>query len=165
MSKHKPNRPDKWYSGEYKVQNTDKYIGDMSDIVYRSKWEYNFCNYCDNEDKIKKWSCEHITIPYNVIHNERFVTKTYIPDFWILIEENGEEKQYVIEVKPHKDTEYPIEPKKKSIKSLQNYEWSLKNYAKNLSKWEAAENYCKKRSMEFFLLTEKYFENKQIKLF
>lgn len=165
MSKNTPNRPDKWYSGKFNPKNKDKYTGDDSDIVYRSKWEYNFCLYCDNEERIKKWSCEHIKIPYMVLENNNYVQKMYIPDFWIQIDNNGELNEMIIEIKPQKETEEPIEPKKYSIKSLENYEYRLKTYVKNLNKWEAADNYCKRLGISFYLLTEKYFEDKQIKLF
>lgn len=166
MSKHKPNRPDKWYSGEFNPKNIDKYVGDVNDIIYRSKWEYKFCLYCDNEERIKKWSMESIKIPYDVIYNGNYVTKTYIPDFWVQIEKiDGETEEIVFEIKPQKELEEPIEPKKMSIKSLQNYEYRLKTYLKNINKWEAADKYCKKRGMSFHVITEKYFDDKQIKLF
>ena len=35
----------------------------------------------------------------------------------------------------------------------------------NINKWNAATEYCKRRGMTFYVLTEKYFESKQIKLF
>jgi len=158
--------PGKWYSGQYIPQNPDKYSGDVSDIIYRSKWEYNFCYYCDNENKIKKWACENIKIPYSVMTNGRHSIKNYIPDFWIKIEKSdGESEELIIEIKPQKELEEPIEPKKHTVKSLENYEYSLKTYIKNLNKWDAAEKYCKKRGISFCVLTEKYFEDKQIKLF
>lgn len=167
MSKHRPNKPNKYYSGDYQPLNPDKYIGDHTDIVFRSKWEYNFCVFCDNENKILKWESEpeRHTIPYTVLENNNYVNKRYIPDFWIQIEENGNLEEILIEIKPYKDTIEPKEPKNKSIKSLQNYEYSLKTYLTNWNKWNSAEEYCNKRGMKFFLLTEKYFNDKKIKLF
>jgi hypothetical protein len=165
MSKYKPNRPDKWYSGTYKPINPDKYINDDREIIYRSKWEYNFCYYCDTEDKIKKWSSESIKIPYNIIDDGMIKTKTYIPDFWIEIEDKNELKQFIIEIKPQKELEEPKEPKTKTMKSLENYEYRLRTYVKNINKWEAAEKYCNKRSISFYILTEDYFKDKKIKLF
>lgn len=168
MSKFKPNKPDKYYTGEYHPKNIEKYVGDETDIIYRSKWEYKFCLYCDYEDKIKKWESEpqRHNVSYMVMENNNYVTKKYIPDFWIQLENgNGELEEFIIEVKPYKEIIEPDEPKKQSIKSLQNYEYRLKTYIKNINKWESAEKYCKKRGMTFFVLTEKYFEKKQIKLF
>jgi len=168
MSKPKPNRPDKWYSGEYKPLNPDKYIGDINDIIWRSKWEYQFCYYCDNEDRILKWSSEpeQHKIKYDIMENQIYKTKTYIPDFWIQVKKlNGEIEESIIEIKPQKEIDEPIEPKNETLKSLQNYEYKLKTYIKNLNKWEAADKYCEKRNIKFWVLSEKYFENKQIKLF
>lgn len=166
MSKPKPNGAGKWYHGQYIPQNPDKYTGDATDIVYRSKWEYKFCYYCDNEERIKKWSCEDIKIPYSIIENNKLRERTYTPDFWIQVKKlNGNLEDVIIEIKPQKETIEPLEPKKNSIKSLENYEYRLKTYIKNLNKWEAAEKYCNKKGMSFHILTEKYFNDKQIKLF
>lgn len=166
MSKPRPNRLDKWYGGDFTPSNPDKYVGDVNDIVFRSKWEYKFCYYCDIEDRIKKWSCENVKIPYDAMSKGEYVSKTYTPDFWIQVKElNGELVEYIIEVKPQKKLEEPEEPKTQTIKSLQNYEYRLREYVQNLNKWEAAEKYCEKRGMKFHLLTERYFDDKQIKLF
>lgn len=166
MSKHRPNRLDKWYGGDFTPQNPDKYVGDVSDIVFRSKWEYKFCYYCDIEERIKQWSSEHIKIPYDAMVKGEYISKTYAPDFWIQVENTkGELEEYLIEVKPEKQTKEPEEPKKQTLKSIQNYEYRLREYVQNLNKWEAAVKYCEKRGMTFYLLTEKYFEDKQIKLF
>jgi len=166
MSKFKPNRPDKWYSGNYTPKNPEKYNGDVSDIIYRSSWEYKFCLYCDTEERILSWSCENIKIPYNVMEKDKYLMKNYIPDFWVKLKKtDGTIEEIIIEIKPQKELEEPVEPKKLSIKSLRNYEYRLKTYITNLNKWESAEKYCNKRGMTFYILTEKYFDDKQIKLF
>jgi hypothetical protein len=41
----------------------------------------------------------------------------------------------------------------------------LKTYQKNIIKWEAALKYCEKRGMVFKVITEKYFDDKKIRLF
>jgi hypothetical protein len=168
MSKHIPNKPDKYYQGKYTPENPDKYLGDISDIWFRSMWEFSFCYYCDHEDRVKKWACEpeQHKIQYDVIENEQYTIKTYIPDFWMIVEKsNNDEEEFLIEIKPEKELYEPKEPKKVTVKSLENYEYRLKTYYRNRLKWEAAEKYCEKRGMGFFLLTEKYFEKTQIKLF
>lgn len=168
MSKNKrtPNRNDKYYQGTYDVKNVDKYIGDISRVMFRSKWEYKFCWYCDNNSSIIQWSCEEISIPYQVIEKSNLVTKIYFPDFWTkIIKPNGEEEEFIFEVKPWKQTQEPSEPKRKTMTSLKNYEYRLKDYQLNLLKWDAAKKYCDRRGIKFKVLTEKFFEDKQIKLF
>jgi len=168
MSKHKSNGNGKWHQGEYKPQNPNKYVGDINDIIWRSKWEYKFCLYCDNEERIKKWSSEppHHKIQYDVMENGRYKQKIYNPDFWIQVEKlNGEIEELIIEVKPYKQSIEPVEPKKLTVKSMRNYEYALKQYIMNINKWDAADAYCKKRGITFHVLTEKYFDERQIKLF
>ena len=168
MSKHKANGGGKWYHGEYKPSNPDKYNGDITDIIYRSKWEYKFCYYCDNEDRIKKWISEppQHKIQYDVMEYGKYKQKTYNPDFWIQVERlDGEMDELIIEVKPYKQSIEPVEPKTSTVKSLRNYEYALRQYIKNINKWDAADAYCKKRAMTFYVLTEKYFDERQIKLF
>ena len=69
------------YKGKFRPKNRKKYNGNPSEIIYRSSWELKFMNYCDNNNKIVKWSSEEIIIPYrcptdNKIHR-------YFPDFYI----------------------------------------------------------------------------------
>lgn len=168
MSKNAPNKGDKYYSGKFIPKNPDKYMGDTTDIIYRSKWEYSFCQFCDNEPSIIKWESEppKHKVEYIIYENDKYLTKRYIPDFWIMTKKpNNDIEEIIIEIKPYKETIEPIEPVKKSIKSLNNYKYSLKTYIVNQLKWDSAEKYCKRKGMNFFVLTEKYFENKQIKLF
>ena len=52
------------YKGKFKPKNPSKYIGDPTNIVYRSLWERRFMIYCDNEDNILSWGSEEVVIPY-----------------------------------------------------------------------------------------------------
>ena len=62
IKKLKPNG--KWKSGKYYPTNSEKYIGDIHNIIYRSSWEQRFCQYCDINPNITKWSSEPTDIPY-----------------------------------------------------------------------------------------------------
>ena len=60
------------------------------------------------------------------------------------------------------------EPKTKSEKSMRNYEYSLRTFQKNIIKWQAAKKFCERRGFEFYILTPKFFqdkENPKVKLF
>ena len=50
--------------GFFKPQNPKKYMGDPTNIVYRSGWEKRVMDWCDANPNIKQWSSEEIVIPY-----------------------------------------------------------------------------------------------------
>ena len=54
----------KTYRGRYKPKNPHKYIGDITNIIYRSLWERKFMIFCDSTQSILKWASEEIIIPY-----------------------------------------------------------------------------------------------------
>ena len=138
------------YKGKFRPKNRKKYNGNPSEIIYRSSWELKFMNYCDNNNKIVKWSSEEIIIPYrcptdNKIHR-------YFPDFYIKYKDvKGKLHEKVIEVKPARQVKEPKIQKRRTKKYLAE----VFTYAKNMAKWEAAEDFCKDRSWEFQILTEK----------
>lgn len=137
------------YKGRFKPSNPKKYKGDSQNIIYRSLWERNFMKYCDINENIISWSSEEIVIPYrspidNKVHR-------YFPDFHIKVkEQNGEIKNYIIEIKPKRQT---IEPEIKKRKT-KGYIYEVVEYAKNQSKWEAAKEFCDDRNWTFKILTE-----------
>jgi len=131
------------YKTKYAPQNKKKYIGDPEKIVCRSLWERSVCKFCDMSESVIKWSSEEIAIPYN--HPIKNKLSNYIPDFLVQIKtENGIEN-WLIEVKPKKQT-YLKENASKRDKII----WSV-----NHAKWKAAELYCKKNNFIFKILTEK----------
>jgi len=99
----------------------------------------------DTSPNIKGWCSECVIIPY--IFNGR--KHRYFPDFLIIDENN---RRVLVEIKPDKQTKLPRKSKTKSKKTM-IYE-SI-TYHKNLAKWEAAKEFCRKRDWEFKILTEK----------
>ena len=137
------------YKGIYKPSFPEKYIGDYTNVIYRSLWERKFMYWCDHNENILKWSSEEIRIPYispldNRIHQ-------YFPDFYIKYKDNdGIVKESLVEIKPKKQLNPPKVSKKVSQKKL----YELKEYAKNQAKWKAAEEFCADRRWKFQVLTE-----------
>lgn len=136
------------YKGKYKPKNPKKYIGDPTNIIYRSLWERKFMKYCDTRDNILEWGSEEFCLPYrspidNKIHR-------YFPDFYMKVNENGVIKKYVIEVKPKKQT---VEPEVKKRKT-KGYIYEVVEYAKNQAKWKAAKEFCEDRQWIFKIITE-----------
>ena len=63
----------------------------------------------------------------------------------------GKIKNYVIEVKPAKQTIPPKKPKRQT----KGYIREAYEYARNQAKWKMAKEYCADRQWEFKVVTEK----------
>lgn len=136
------------YKGRYKPTNPQKYIGNSSNIIYRSLWERKFMVFCDGNTNILKWSSEEVAIPYFFTVDKK-IHKYYV-DFIIQMQDkNNVIKTYLIEIKPKKQTTQPV--KKKNTK---RYIRELLEWEKNNCKWQAATNYAKEKNWEFKILTE-----------
>jgi hypothetical protein len=156
---HAPNKQDKFHQGKYKIKNVQKYIGDPTDIVYRSSWEYKFMLYCDLNEDILKWGSEVFKIPYVDYLGK---SRTYIPDFYLETRNSTNPdfmNKYVIEIKPEKEIREPEIPKNISEKKLKNLEYELGVWQKNKYKWKYAIEWCNNRDMKFWLVTEKHLNN------
>jgi len=164
----------KYHQGFFKPKNPDKYMSDITKIIYRSRWELCFMNYCDMEPSIKRWSSEYNTIVYQDENNKHH---RYYPDFYIEIIDPKDPMRcdkVVIEIKPFKEvkpdfvkldgTIIPPELylKKMTPKAYESYEYQLKTYMKNLQKWTKAKYWCEKNGMMFKIITENYLTEKKI---
>ena len=49
----------KRYKGKYKIKNPNKYLGNPTNIIYRSLMERRFMVWCDSNDKCYKWSSSY----------------------------------------------------------------------------------------------------------
>jgi len=168
----RPNSPkradgkDKYVQGQYNLTYPSKYLGDPTCIWFRSSWEYKLYFFLDNNPRVLHWNVEGITIPYEIMENERWTTCRYHPDAYAEIQKlDGTITKTVIEIKPYKETIPPESPKRNTAKSLENHEYRMKMYIRNLAKWKAAKKHCDKIGVDFVLMTERYFENTQVKLF
>ena len=133
------------YQGKYRPSYPKKYIGDPSNIIYRSSWEYKFMKWCDYTTSVQEWGSEEIIIPYiSPVDGKRH---RYFPDFYVKIQN----RKYLVEVKPFKQT---LEPKTQK-RNTKRYINEVVTYHVNKAKWKAATEFCKDHSWEFMLITEK----------
>ena len=138
------------YKGKYYPSFPRKYKGDPTNIVYRSLWERKFMVYCDKNQNILEWASEEIAIPYRSPIDNR--VHRYFPDFYMKVKEtNGKIKNYVIEVKPAKQTI----PPKKAKRQTKGYIREAYEYARNQAKWKMAKEFCADRQWVFKVVTEK----------
>ena len=138
------------YKGKYYPSFPRKYKGDPTNIIFRSLWERKFMVYCDKNANVLEWNSEEIAIPYRSPLDNR--VHRYFPDFYMKVKEsNGVIKNYIVEVKPLKQTTPPKKPKKQT----RGYIREAYEYARNQAKWKVAKEFCKDRRWEFKVITEK----------
>jgi len=145
----------KYYKGKFFPKNPDKYSGDIKLITYRSHWERQVFRWCDTHSSVKSWSSEEVVIPYVCRTDGR--KHRYFTDLKILFEDG---QTFIIEIKPKNQTR---EPKKRS-RVTKKYLNEVMTYAKNISKWEAADKWCIERGFTFTIWTEDEIKGLGIKL-
>jgi hypothetical protein len=133
--------------GFFKPINPKKYLGDPTNIVYRSSWELKVLKQLDLSSKVLAYGSEEIKIPYISPIDNKY--HTYFMDFIVITKEK---KVILIEVKPHSQT---IPPRKTQTKTEQRLLLETKTYLVNRAKWKATEEYCEKKGWSFLILTEK----------
>lgn len=145
MKKHKT------YKGKYRPKFPKKYKGNYNNIIYRSLWERKCMVYFDNNPSILSWSSEELVIPYfDTITKQR---RRYYPDFLITVMNNaGEKKTHLIEVKPSKHLKPPVITKGKRKSTILQ---EAQAYYMNRDKFAAAEKWCANKDIKFSIWTEK----------
>jgi len=137
------------YSGKFSPKNTNKYLGDPTNIWYRSLWERRVMVHLDENPSVIEWSNEEIVIPYlspvdNRVHR-------YFPDFFVRVKnKHGLVEGFILEVKPANQS---APPQKKS-KITRRYIREVVTWGVNEAKWKAATEYCKDRQWQFKVITE-----------
>lgn len=141
----------KFYSGRFRPKNPSKYIGDPTNIIYRSRWEFVLMRYLDSHPEVVKWASEELVIPYRSPIDGKI--HRYFPDFLVKkINKDGKKETIVIEVKPKYQT---VEPERKS-RITRQYINEVKTWGTNQAKWKAAEEYCKDRGWTFQIMHEEH---------
>jgi len=135
--------------GFFKPLNPKKYIGDPTNIVFRSGWEKRVMEWLDTNTNVIRWGSEEVIIPYvspidNKVHR-------YYTDFYVeAVGRDGETRKMLLEVKPKVQTQEPKKPQR----TTKRYITEVMTYGVNQAKWKAAEDFCRNRGWEFRLITE-----------
>ena len=144
--------------GFSKPKNPKKYIGDPTNIVYRSGWEKRVMESLDDNLNVIRWASEEIAIPYvspidNRVHR-------YFVDFYVeAVGRDGGTKVMLLEVKPADQTKQPVKPKRNTKRFITE----MMTYGINQAKWEAAKAFCDKKGWEFKIITEQELFKKKSK--
>lgn len=144
------------YRGKYRIKHISKYNGDYTNVVYRSLWERQVMRWCESNPNIEWWNSETLVVPYRCATDKRM--HRYFIDFQIKFKDG---LIYCIEVKPKAQTKRPVGKKGKPKRRLIE---EVRTYAKNISKWTAAERFCNDNQMVFEVWTEDTLKKLGIKL-
>jgi len=143
------------YKGKFTPKHPEKYVGDAKNIVYRSLWERNTFRWIDANSSIVYWNSEELIVPY-VCETDKKVHRYYM-DLWF---QTRDGKNYMIEIKPKKQTQPPKTPKRKTRRYIKE---SL-TFVKNQSKWKAASEFALDRGWTFEVWTEDTLKQLGIKI-
>jgi hypothetical protein len=156
-----PNKKSKYKQDLFHPKNPHKYIGSVDRIIFRSSWESVFMTWCDMQPSITKWNSEGVMVPYYSPIDKK--QHRYYVDFWILIEANGQKKQYLIEIKPVAQTKLPDQKLVAKVREgsataaqIKRYNQQLRTYIVNNAKFAAASQYAAKLGMEFKVCSESF---------
>ena len=143
----------KTYKGKFNPLNPKKYIGDPSNIIYRSGWEFHLMRYLDKHPHVIKWASEEVIIPYRSPIDGKI--HRYFPDFYVeQINKDRKKQKILIEVKPKYQTMPPAVQNTKRNKPTKKYLNEVKTWGVNKAKWDAAEEYCKDKGWTFQIMHE-----------
>jgi hypothetical protein len=136
-------------TGRFVAKNPKKYCGNPQNIIFRSSYELLFMKWCDQTVSVLEWGSEEVVVPYISPVDGNF--HRYFIDFYIKVKDKeGQIKRYLIEVKPHRFTQPPKPPKRKTPR----YWAEVRDWAVNQAKWKAAEEFSREAECKFLLITE-----------
>lgn len=137
----KPTKNSRYKQGYIDPRSCKKLFNQLSRerIIYRSSYELKFITWLEQSNLVKGWGSECFCIPYLFVDG---TTHKYYPDYFV---EMTDGTKMVVEIKPYNQTQKPVN---------ENC-WAAKEYAKNICKWKATMEFCKKKGYQFKVLTEK----------
>lgn len=143
------------YKGRFIPLHPKKYKGDPTGIVYRSLWERQLFRWLDSQTFVESWSSEETVVPYRCKTDNKL--HRYFVDVKMTFTDG---RTFLIEVKPAKETE----PPKSKGRQGKRFITEVLTYAKNISKWEAAQSYAADRGWIFEIWTEDTLRKLGIKI-
>ena len=140
----------RYHQGKFNPVNPHKYVGNASNIIFRSSWEKKLFIWLDSNDSILRWFSEEIYIPYISPVDNR-VHRYFVDVGFEYKNRQGEIKRVLCEVKPYKQTMMP----EAKGKNKQKFLTEIQTYAVNTAKWKAARTWASEHGWDFTILTEK----------
>ena len=144
INKHKVMKPVDGHMKSFMVEDGNVFL------EYKSSLELKSVRYADYNKHVVKFSVEPFHIKYNKPTDGKI--HRYFIDMFL---EFSTGDKFIVEIKSSSETRRPRRPSKQTEKSIRNYQRACQTFAVNQAKWAAAEEFAKRNSMQFILLTEK----------
>ena len=81
----------------------------------------------------------------------------YNVDFYIkVLKESDEEQEWIIEIKPERQTQKPVYEGAMTLAKLKSYNHSMQVWITNQAKFKAAKEWAEKRGFRFGVVDEKF---------
>lgn len=138
-----------WHQGIFTPFHGDKYRG-TTPIIYRSGLELKMMRWCDENENVIQWGSESVVIPYMSPKDGRI--HKYFIDFVLKLKTQAGIKNYIVEVKPYKQTELPNTRHRKN-KDILLFEQL--RFAVDQAKWQSARDWASRHGFNFMIITEK----------
>ena len=139
----------RYYQGRFIPSYPKKYLGDPTNIIFRSSLELRFMQYLDSNSNIIGWENEETIVPYYDPSTNKW--RRYFPDFVIVVKSGSGTITQMIEIKPASQCQPPKVPAKRTKRFISE----MLTWGTNSSKWKAADEYCKDRKWVFKIITDK----------
>ena len=131
----------RFYQGIYNLIHPEKFIG-KSAPKFKSNYERVMFRWLDLNKNCVGWGYEILTIPY-FDRLQKKIRTYYIDIICKLIDKDGKEKTFALEIKPSKAL----------TKQKGNY--AKAEFVNNTDKWTAAIAYCNSKGITFRIISEK----------
>ena len=119
----------------------------------RSSYESRMFTWLDLNKNVLEWGSEVIQIDY-INRNDRKLHRYWLDIYMVMRHSDGIVRKHIVEVKPLKKLTPPKMPKKKTKRSMFNYENAMAEYVQNDSKWASARIWAKSKGMVFSTVTQ-----------
>jgi len=143
-----PKKSSKYKQGIFISQNPDKYVGDATNIIYRSSWELRAFKWLDEHPDVLFWNSESLMIPYFYEVDQKM--HRYYVDLVAQMKTKTGIKVFAIEIKPAAETLPPNAKTKNKARLLVQ----TQTYLKNQAKWKAATAFCASKGIQFIVIDE-----------
>lgn len=141
--------------GYYRVLNIDKYVGDLTKVIYRSSYEKTFYHSLDTDPIVILWCVEPQQLRIRYWNPVKRKWSYYYPDAFCVKKVGEQEIKCLLEIKPKSKLNKPLQPNTRDSKKIASFKRKMDEYNVIDAKRKAAVAFCKIRGFEYVFITER----------